>query len=461
MLQISNLNFSYRDKIIFHNLNLSFCRPEIIAIIGDNGVGKTTFLKLIAGELLPDEGSIKIQGDVDILHQDHKLNQLEDSLLFQKSGGELTNYYLEQLLRTRPSVLLLDEPTNSLDSKSKTKLCQNLQKYRGLVLMVSHDRDFIDQVAHKILYVHNQTAQLFSGNYSDFCTQQEHILHQQELTYQQIQRQKHKLKQQLKVACDAANKSNHHRFDKLRDESKLIAHGKRMGAQNNAGKILRATETKLAQLPEVSKPFERKTYNAQLSHNLSHSKKLLTVEKVSKSYNQKILFQNLNFELWTGERLRISGPNGSGKSTLLKIIQGQIQPDQGTTNISAGVTHAYISQDVFDLDLAQSFLAQNSDIDRTSIYQSATTMDLSPENLQQPARELSRGQLTKLAILKLILRPVDFAMLDEITNHLDIRARENIELALQNYQGAILAVTHDEAFARKLSFTQEINLENY
>lgn len=461
MLQISNLNFSYRDKIIFHSLNLSFCRPEIIAIIGDNGVGKTTFLKLIAGELLPDEGSIKIQGNVDILHQDHKLNQLEDSLLFQKSGGELTNYYLEQLLRTRPSVLLLDEPTNSLDSKSKTKLCQNLQKYRGLVLMVGHDRDFIDQVAHKILYVHNQTAQLFSGNYSNFCRQQEHILHQQELTYQQIQRQKHKLKQQLKVARDAANKSNHHHFDKLRDESKLIAHGKRMGAQNSAGKILRATETKLAQLPEASKPFERKTYNARLSHNLSHSKKLLTVEKVSKSYNQKILFQNLNFELWTGERLRISGPNGSGKSTLLKIIQGQIQPDQGTANISAGVTHAYISQDVFGLDLAQSFLAQNSDIDRTSIYQSATTMDLSPENLQQPARELSRGQLTKLAILKLILRPVDFAMLDEITNHLDIRARENIELALQNYQGAILAVTHDEAFARKLGFTQEINLENY
>lgn len=88
-------------------------------------------------------------------------------------------------------------------------------------------------------------------------------------------------------------------------------------------------------------------------------------------------------------------------------------------------------------------------------------MDLSPENLQQPARELSRGQLTKLAILKLILRPVDFAILDEITNHLDIRAREKIELALQNYQGAILAVTHDEAFARKLGFTQEINLENY
>lgn len=456
MLQISHLSFSYQNQTIFQNLNLSLSTPKIIAIVGDNGVGKTTLLRLIAGELRPDDGAIQVRGDIGFLHQSHTDSDTDPP----QSGGERTRAELVTLFRTSPRILLLDEPTNNLDHESRTWLIDQLRKYRGLVLVVSHDRTFIDAIADKVLEIQNGVAQLFSGNYSDFSARCAQVAHEQLLAYEKVQHQKRQLAQQLRIANDHARKTSHRSFNKARDESKLLQHAKRTDAQKTAGKILHATQSKLDQLSDVAKPMRRKVYSAQFTHGLLHQKTLLKITDLTKTYADKTLFKDLSFTVKTGERIRILGRNGAGKSTLFQIIMNRAQADSGTVQLSPETKVGYISQDGINFDLKQSFLAQRPQLDQSEIYRAAVTMDFSPHDINCPIRNLSRGQLTKLAILELILNPLDLVILDEITNHLDIRARENIELALQNYRGAILATTHDEIFAEKVGFDSTITLQS-
>ncbi len=451
MLQISNLSFSYQDQPLLAGLNLTLSHPETVAIIGDNGSGKTTLLRLIAEELRPDEGSITASGTIGFLHQTQ-----ED--LRDKSGGERTQIRLAELFRQKPDILLLDEPTNNLDHESKAWLLRNLQEHSGLVLVVSHDRDFLRTVAQKIIHLHDGKAEVFLGDYTSFRERQAQIQHENIRNYEHSQQEKKKLEKQLKIARDRAHKSNRRAYDKISHESRLHYNGQRMAAQNSAGKVLRATQSRLEQIAPIDKPSVRKTYRAKVSANFLHGRELLEVKNLTKHYSKKQLFENLSFEIRTSERLRVSGRNGSGKSTLFQIVLGEVAADCGEIRIAPGSKIGYISQDTTEFDMEISFLEQAQDFDRTEIFRAATTMDFTPQDLFQPMGNLSRGQLTKMAILRLILRPLDLVIIDEITNHLDIRARENIESALQEYQGAILAATHDETFAQEIRLTKEIVL---
>lgn len=451
MLKISNLSFAYRGDLIFQGLNLSFSRPELVAVIGDNGVGKTTLLRLIAGELKPADGSIKYQGSIGFLRQ------VQDNEL-RKSGGEKTQAALAELFRQKSNILLLDEPTNNLDRESREWLLRNLRIYPGLVLVVSHDRYFLKQVAEKIVYLHDGEAEVFCGGYQEFCDRKEQEKREQVKNYEQAQRQKKKLETQLKIAKDKAHKSNHRAYNKISDESRLRYNGQRASVQANAGRTIRATQSKMEQVAEVAKPLERKTYFATVNTELSHDKRLLVVSDLMKNYGTKELFGGLSFEMRTGERVRVTGRNSSGKSTLFRIILGEVAADAGEVWMAPGLKVGCISQDVAMFDLSSSFLEQNRGLDRTEIYAAASVMGFTPQDIEKPIGELSRGQMTKLAILKLILRPLDLVILDEMTNHLDIRVRENIEAALKNYQGAILAATHDEVFASEVGFGRKIGL---
>lgn len=453
MLQISHLSFSYQNQPLLENLNLTLSAPEKVAIIGDNGTGKTTLLRLISGELHPDEGSVKTTGNIGFL------KQTQDDLQ-NKSGGERTQIRLAELFRQNPEILLLDEPTNNLDAESKAWLLRSLRSYRGLTLIVSHDRDFLQAIAEKIIYLHAGKAEVFLGNYNSFREWQAQVRHEQMQNYERSQREKKQLENQLKIARNCAHKSNRRSYNKISDESRLRYNGQRMAAQNSAGKFLRATESRLEQIANVEKPLARKTYSAEVSANFLHDRKLLEVIDLTKFYGQKKLFENLNFAIRTGERVRVCGRNGSGKSTLFQIILGNIKPDSGEVWLAPNLKVGYISQDVAGFDLEKSFLAQSGEFNQTEIFRAAATMDFTPQDLSRPAGALSRGQLTKLAILRLILRPLDLVIIDEITNHIDIRARENIESALKNYCGAILSATHDEAFAREIGFTKEIKFSD-
>lgn len=451
MLQISNLSFSYHGKDIFDHVNLNIAYPQTIAVIGDNGSGKTTLLRLIAGELKPDDGTVRTRGSIGYLPQTH-----ED--ITAKSGGERTRLALEQLFAQNHDILLLDEPTNNLDSTAKTWLLHQLRNFPGLTLIVSHDRSFIDQIANQILEIKNGELQLFPGNYATYSERNLQLQRQQLQDYTKAQHEKRRLEHRISQAYNDNNRVSNLHFNKIRDENKMAFHGRRNHAQNTASRIINTSQTKLSHLSAVEKPLERKTYQARISADFLRNRRLLKISRLSKSYGAKALFQDLSFEIYTGQRLRITGPNGSGKTTLFKIILGLTPADNGEVKPAPSLKLGYISQDIYGLDLAKSFLTQTT-APITEVFQAATTMDLDKADLQSPISQLSRGQITKLAFLNIILTPVDLLILDEPTNHLDIRARENIERALQDYPGAILFATHDEAFADKLQ-AKSLSLDN-
>lgn len=449
MLRISNLTFAYHDREIFAQANLILPDSARVAIISDNGTGKTTLLQLLYGELTPEQGTIKLDGSVGFLPQ-------TAADLDTKSGGERTRLALEKLFAQNYDVLLLDEPTNNLDTSARDWLVQKLLQFRGLALIVSHDRYFIDQVAEQIVEIKTQKLQLYPGNFSDYEARNLQLRSELQQNYEKAQQAKQALRQQI---ANAHNKNNHvsaMHFNKMRDENKMAFHGRRNHAQNTASKLINSAQSKLAQI-KAEKPYERKTYQAKINADFLRHRRLLKVTNLAKTYSEKALFTDLNLEISTGERIRIAGNNGTGKTTLFKIILGDLSPDAGEVKLAPNLQLGYIAQDVFGLNLQQNFFTQTT-AEPTEVFQAAVTMDLTKLDLQKPCQQLSRGQLTKLAFLKILLTPVDLLILDEPTNHLDIRAHENIEQALKTYPGAILFATHDEKFASMINPETTIEL---
>lgn len=449
MLKISNLSFSYTEQTLLDHVNLTLSGRQIVAIIGDNGSGKTTLLDLIAGELAPDDGAIIADGRIGYLHQTN------DNLI-NKSGGERTQICLRCALNKHPDILLLDEPTNNLDSKAKQWLVNELMMFNGLVLMASHDRSFIDQVANKLIEIHDGRANIYNGNYSDYLHSQRLINDEKWLAYNNALTERRRLTKRVNQLRSETRSVSHRHYDKHRDEDRMAWQSKRGHVQAATGRAIKSVGARLRRLDNIEKPHERKQYVAHVTATFLRNRRLVQVVDLSMSYGDKVLFNNITFDIWTGQRWRIAGGNGSGKSTLCRIILDEIKATQGIVKVSPNVQIGYISQDQPNLDMSRCFLEQIGVCDLAEVYKAASTMDFSPSDMRRPVGQLSRGQITKLAILKIILCPSDLLILDEITNHLDIRAQENIENALSKYPGAILLVTHNERFAESLRIKNEI-----
>jgi ATPase subunit of ABC transporter with duplicated ATPase domains len=457
MLKISNLSYSISGQTIFERANLTLTDHSRVALIGDNGTGKTTLLRLIIGELQADHGTVQTDGTSAYVRQHTDGAEL--------SGGQITQREIERAIyqSPAPSLLLLDEPTNNLDSNARDWLEHIVRHFDGQVFFASHDRHFIDQVATHIVEIRDHTLRLFSGNYSDYRAVLEQERSEAESKFKKQSVAHKKLLAQLHVATNKQNSTEHSHFDKL-----TYRHGGLKGtfnaykrtAQATAGKKINAIKSKVDQLGPMEKPEQRKTYSAYLNSDLSHHKTIVSVREVTKTYGAKLVLDNINLELHTKERLHVVGPNGSGKSTLLRIIAGQLSADSGTVHLAGDLKFGYISQDITGIDLDQTGLQNllGATTDKSAIYQAASTMDITPADLDKPTSTLSRGQITKLAVIKLLFQPLDLIIIDEPTNHIDLRARENIEQALRQYHGALLVASHDQHFVDTLDITGTIAL---
>ncbi len=421
---------------------------RLVAIIGDNGTGKTTLLRLIAGQLTPDDGSIRLTGRVGYLPQDHH----EDTL----SGGEIIRAKLRELFEAHYDCLLLDEPTNNLDARARQWLVGELRRFNGLAIIVSHDRRFIDAVVGSLVVIKAGKAKLYGGNYRDYQERVKLAEAEQWEEYAKAKLERKRLNKRMVAAKSRVHSADNSHFDKLKHEDKEAFKNAKSGKQSRAGKEIRAVKTRLDQLAGIEKPTIHKVYRVNFTADQLRDRRLLLVENLTKSYQRK-LFRDISFTMRTGERVRIVGDNGTGKTTLLRIIIGQLAPDSGVVKLTAGVRYGYIAQGVYGLNLEQSLLDQTND-NAGEVYRAASTMDLSPTAVAVPLNQLSRGQLTKMAVLKLILDRLDLIILDELTNHLDIRARENIERALAEYPGAIIYATHDEVLAQALGADKQVVL---
>ena len=344
------------------------------------------------------------------------------------SGGQKTRVALGRLLLQNPDLIILDEPTNHLDMTSIAWLETYLLNYKGAVLIVSHDRYFLDRIAGKVIEIDQSKATTFMGNYSDYAVK----------------------KEQLRVA--AWNAYMNQQRD-IKHQEEVI---EKLKSFNREKSIKRAEsrEKMLDKIEVIEKPSEVRTdMKLTLTPRILSGNDVLTVEHLSKSFDSHKLFTDVNFEIKRGEHVAIIGDNGSGKTTLLKILNGLIPADQGTFRLGSNVEIGYYDQEHHVLHSEKTLFEEISDdypyLNNTQIRNVLAAFLFTGEDVFKRISDLSGGERGRVSLAKLVLSNANFLILDEPTNHLDIMSKEILEDALNGYEGTILYVSHDRYFINR------------
>lgn len=506
VLSCNNLNKSFGIDSILENVNFTVNEYDKIGIIGVNGTGKTTLFKIISGIYGYDSGDIYTSKDCeigyleqntnfhsentifeevlevfkDVIEMEKYLRNLEhkiseessnaDSTTLEKlmneysnkleafsdmngygykseakgvlkglgfsdedmdkpisilSGGEKTRVLLGKLLLKKPTLLLLDEPTNHLDSEAIEWLEVFLKQYKGTVILISHDRYFLDQVVNRIFEIHNKKLKTYNGNYSDFI---EASAIEKELELKKFEDQQKDIKKQ--------------------EES--IERLKAFGREKHL-KRARSKEKALAKVDVLDKPEAyRKKARIEFNPSVTSGNDVLQLRNVSMGYGERILFKDLNLDIYRGEKVALIGANGIGKSTLFKIIMNEITPLSGEIKFGTNVNVSYFHQEQKTLNLDNTIIDEiwedNKQLTQTSLRTMLGAFLFEGEDVFKKISTLSGGERARVAILKLILSNANLLLLDEPTNHLDIDSKEVLEEALSGYTGTIFTISHDRYF---------------
>ena len=505
ILNATNISKSFGSNEIIKDANFLVNEHEKVAIVGVNGAGKTTLLKILTGEERADSGNVILAKDaklgylrqinnvdstlsiIDELYTviEHILNMEKRMLEMQEqmqhlsgeelealyssytalthsyelmdgyaakskvigilkglgfdendferkintlSGGQKTRVFLAKLLLEEPDIILLDEPTNHLDLRSIEWLESYLLNYKGAVIIVSHDRYFLDKIVSKVIDIENAEVQMYSGNYSDFSAKKQMLL-------------------------DAKMKEYLNQQQEIKHQEAVITKLK----QFNREKSIKRAESRQKQLEKIDRVEAPVTHieNMKLSLDISKEsgKDVLTVHDLSKSFDEKHLFSNINFEIKRGERVAIIGDNGTGKTTLLKIINGLLSPDTGEVIYGSNVSIAYYDQEHQVLHMDKTLFDEISDtypeMNNTQIRNILAAFLFTGEDVFKKIGDLSGGERGRVSLVKLMLSKANFLLLDEPTNHLDILSKDVLESALNSFPGTICYVSHDRYFINK------------
>ena len=344
------------------------------------------------------------------------------------SGGQKTRVALGKLLLQKPDLIMLDEPTNHLDLNSIAWLETYLLNYRGAVIIVSHDRYFLDRIATKIIEIDNGVVSSFGGNYSDYAVQKEHLRTEQMNAYLNQQRE---IKHQEEV------------IDRLK--------------QFNREKSIRRAESRekmLDKIERLDKPVEvRADMKLALTPHRTSGNDVIAIEGLSKRFDSHQLFENVSFEIKRGEHVAVIGDNGTGKTTLLKIINELVPMDSGSIRLGANVEIGYYDQEHHVLHMDKTLFEEISDdypyLTNTEIRNTLAAFLFTGEDVFKKISALSGGERGRVSLAKLMLSEANFLILDEPTNHLDITSKEILETALNAYEGTVLYVSHDRYFINK------------
>lgn len=457
-ISLSKVFFGYNDNNLLDDISFVFNDNEHVAIIGDNGCGKTTLLKLLSGDLLPDSGNINKDAHI------YMLNQINAS--DSKSGGEQQMFALMRAFESGADVLLLDEPTNNLDSDAKQVFFNQLNAYPHGAVIVSHDRELLQQV-DKIVELQNGKLKVYGGNY-DFYLEQKQI-ESDNLYSKYINTQKSiaRLNNSLNIA---QNTRQHHEYK----QQKEIASSRRSRLEQNALKgksieteakkrsiIQKKLDEQISSQKSLSEQMRNETIKIPVPNKPFYSKELVQISDLCFAYNDKPIFQNFNISLYGGQRIHLIGKNGSGKSTLLKLIYGELKPQSGTIKTFGKIAH--INQDLSNLDKNKNIIENIMTVSgclKHDAHMIAANFGFRGDASMQKVGTLSGGELLK-ATLAAILggnNQPDLLILDEPTNNLEIKSISILEDALNQYRGAILLVSHDEMFVKNNNIDKIVNL---
>ncbi|MEO1286302.1 MAG: ABC-F family ATP-binding cassette domain-containing protein [Chloroflexota bacterium] len=539
ILQLSDIRKYYGTKLVLDGIDLSLNRGERIALVGENGVGKTTLSRIITGEEFADNGTIHLATDARIAYLPQEvigddkltvqayiesamgdLNRLRDRMrelehamtisdeldpimqeygqvqeqferrggyeietsierifdglnityinkqrpLRTLSGGERTRVALTGLLLREPDLLILDEPTNHLDFAGIAWLENYLADYPHAVLLITHDRTFINRVANIISELNATTKQLhtYHGNYNDYLAQRQHEYQQKVDAYNQQNNE-------MKALQRAITKQTHNTQGKVHVSTENDKHIRNfMNAQSDKTVKRKLTDEKgrLRDIEQNRLDNPRHEWRVEFRFDPLplDSAEPIRLENLSKAFGDEVLFQDVNMIVPNGERVVLVAPNGSGKSTLLRLIMGLQDADNGTIKISPSAIVGYLDQDGETLGMKRKVLDSLRDVTQgtdsellAELHRSGLFADASLS--KKTIAELSVGQRRKLGLARIIASRANLLLLDEPTNHLDPLSLEALEEALINFEGTILAVSHDRRFVEKVA-TRIWRIEN-
>ncbi|TCI72229.1 ABC-F family ATP-binding cassette domain-containing protein [Exiguobacterium sp. SH0S7] len=510
MLSVNQVRFDFDQQPLFDSVSFDVATDERAVLFGQNGSGKTTLFKLLVGELSPQAGRIEVAGKVGVVEQtvfvgegttlayvmkgdDERFRLYEEVTsgdtervlavydeamacdafgleaeanqalkrigmdgmglrrLSDLSGGEQTRAQLARLMMRHVDVVLLDEPTNHLDVDSIDWLTRWVREFPGTVLAISHDRQFIDDVATVILELSGGEVVRYPGNYSAYKQQKAEERVRDERAHARYVARKSELLDMI-----AQYKGWHL---KAKATASVRSPGAQKGAANLAVKM-KARERKLDQLEQgrPNKPKDSGRVSVRFEAEPLEAKTWITVENVAFGYDEP-LFEHLSFTFNRGDRLSIVGPNGSGKTTLLKLLLGQLEPNEGAVHRHPKLKIGYFSQTLERLPedgtLLDALLSA-SDIPETEARTLLAHFLFRRDNVYKPMREASMGEKCRIAFLILYFSDADMLALDEPTNYLDVATREQIEAALSIYRGGLILISHDRTFHQLTDRTIEL-----
>lgn len=453
LLELKNVFKEYGDKTVLNKVNLKIKQGERIALVGSNGCGKTTLANII-------NGSEDVSGKIIWYKDNVKIGYMKQATDYEKeyknlSGGEKTKKLLSEVFYNNYDFLILDEPTNHLDYSGVSWLIKSIKDFKGTVLIISHNRYFLDNTVNHIVEIEYSKLTDYPGNYTWYRKKKKEDYEHNLNAYLQQEKVKENINNQIDKLSAWSNKG-------YRDSTKkALERGEKFGVKEffraRAKKKDKQVKSKLKRLEKMKvEGIEKPKEEEKITFSIDNAKKIGSVvvraENISKSYGSKVLFKNASFYIKHKEKIALYGVNGCGKTTLIKSILGQ-ETLEGTLYLNPNVKVGYISQEILGLDEESTIIDLFDFNNRQELGDIRTKLNLlgfNKDSLNKKVKVLSMGERMKLKILLMIKEKCDILILDEPTNHIDIHVSERLEEILEEYNGTIILVTHDRYMIEKV-----------
>jgi len=443
VLEAFHIKHYIQDRLLLDVGQLQIHQDDRIGLVGRNGSGKTTLFEILTKTISPEEGTVTQYSTCELIPQLKRVDSI-------KSGGELTKVYIQKALDKRPNLLLADEPTTNLDTRNIEMLERILKDWQGAFIIVSHDRAFLDALCTTIWEIDDAAINIYQGSYSNFIEQKNRLEKEQEREYEKYIKKKKQLEAALELQEQKAQRATKKPKNVSPSDARILGVKTHYAnKQKKLRKSSKAMKKRIEQLNKVDKPKDHPPITMNLvNEETLKGRIILQIDDVVAEVNDRVLWKIKHFDMKNGDKLALIGDIGSGKTTLIKKI---IKRVDGIT-ISPAVKIGYFSQNLDILNENQTILenvSSTSNQSETLIRIILARLQFFRDDVYKQIKILSGGERVKVALAKLFVSHVNFLILDEPTNFLDIESIQALEEFFYSYKGSILLVSHDRRFIEK------------